>query len=87
VTTNVPATVEEHDSVEVAVPFEVSETDETLKTPHERPVGTVSVSAIDPAKFSVLVRVIVELRREPATPLGDVVDVEKSPTCDMKMAE
>jgi hypothetical protein len=31
--------------------------------------------------------VIVELRREPATPVGDVVDMEKSPTWEMKMAE
>jgi len=83
----VPATVEEHDSVDVAVPFEVSETGEPLKPPHERPVGIVAVSAIDPAKFSVLVRVIVELRREPATLVGDVADIEKSPTCEMKIAE
>ena len=82
-----PATVAEHDSVEVAVPFEASETGETLKALHERPVGAVAESAIDPVKFSVLVRVIVELSREPATLVGDVVDMEKSPTCEMKMAE
>jgi hypothetical protein len=51
VTVKVPATVEEHDNLEEAVAFLASVTGEGLKTLHERPVGTVSVSAIDPAKF------------------------------------
>jgi hypothetical protein len=51
VTVKVPATVEEHDSLEEAVAFLASVTGEGLKTLHERPAGTVSVSVIDPAKF------------------------------------
>jgi hypothetical protein len=51
VTVKVPAIVEEQDSLEEAVAFLTSVTGEGLKTLHERPVGIVSVSAIDPAKF------------------------------------
>ena len=51
VTVKVPATVEEQDRVEAAVPFFVSVTGEALKTRQERPVGTLSASVIDPAKF------------------------------------
>jgi hypothetical protein len=43
--------LEEQDRIEPAVPFLASVTGETLKTPHERPAGTVPVSATDPAKF------------------------------------
>ena len=87
VTVKVPATVEEQDKADAAVPFLASVTGETLKTRQERPGSIVFVSAMDPAKFWELVKVIVELRREPATPVGDVVDMEKSPTCEKKMTE
>ena len=77
-----PGVAEAHDSFEVPVPLEVSVTGLVLKPPHDRPAGIVAVSATEPAKFSKLVKVTSDVIKKPALPLGDVAEIEKSPTWD-----
>lgn len=71
---------EVQDSLEVPVPLAVSVTGVGVKAPHTRPAGTVAVSATEPAKFSELVNVTLEVIAKPAFPVGDVAAIEKSPT-------
>jgi hypothetical protein len=71
---------EVHDSLEVPVPLDVSVTGVLLKELHTRPAGTVAASATEPAKFSELVKVTLDVIVKPALPLGEVAETEKSPT-------
>jgi hypothetical protein len=69
-----------HDSVEVPVPLAVRVILVELNELQVKPAGTTSVRSTEPAKFNVLVRVMVEEINEPGTPLGEVAEIEKSPT-------
>jgi len=46
-----------------------------------KPNGTVSSNDTAPTKFSVLVKVIVDVNEAPALPLGELAVIVKSPTC------
>jgi hypothetical protein len=82
----VPGVAEVHDSLEVPVLLDVSVTGVVLKALHTRPAGIVAVSTTEPAKFSELVKVMVEFIVKPALPLGEVAETEKSPTWEMNLA-
>ena len=51
-----------------------------------KPNGTVSSNDTAPTKFSVLVKVIVDVNEAPALPLGELAVIVKSPTWDTKLA-
>ncbi len=57
-----------------------------LKGWQDRPDGTTSVNAILPAKFWMLVSVMVEVNVLPELPLGEVALMEKSPTWTVALA-
>ena len=76
-----PAVGEVQERLEVPVPFAVNDTGVTVNALQVKPEGRgVSERATEPTKLNVLVRVIVEEIDEPATPLGDVALIVKSPT-------
>jgi len=78
----VPGVADVHDSFDVPVPLAVRVTGVVLKPPHDRPAGIVALNATEPAKFSELVNVTSDVIKKPALPLGDVAEIEKSPTWD-----
>ena len=77
-----PGVADVHDSFDVPVPLAVRVTGVVLKPPHDRPAGIVALNATEPAKFSELVNVTSDVIKKPALPLGDVAEIEKSPTWD-----
>ena len=80
-TTNEPVVGEEQERLEVPVPLAASDTGVTVNALQVKPAGRgVSERATEPTKLNVLVRVTVELIDVPATPLGDVALIVKSPT-------
>ncbi len=84
---NVPDIGEVQDTVEVPVPLAtVSGTLAELNGLHDKPAGTVSVRDTVPTKLNVLVRVTVDVIDDPATPVGDVALIVKSPTWETKVA-
>jgi hypothetical protein len=80
------AVVEVQDKEDVPVPLGVSDTGVTVNALQVKPEGTVSDRPTKPTKLNVLVRVMVEVLDEPATPEGDVALIVKSPTWDTKLA-
>jgi hypothetical protein len=79
--------VEVHDRLAVPVPFAEREmVADGLNGWHVRPAGTVSARATEPTKLNVLVRVTVEVIDAPRAPFGEVALIEKSPTCETKLA-
>ena len=88
VTEKVFAVEEVQDNDDVPVPLAVRDTGVTVNALQVKPEGRgVSERATEPTKLNVLVRVIVEEIDEPATPLGDVALIVKSPTWTVATAE
>jgi hypothetical protein len=81
VTENVPVVGEEQDNKDVPVPLAASDTGVTVNALQVKPEGRgVSERATEPTKFWRLVNVIVDEIDEPAPPLGELAEIEKSPT-------
>ena len=89
VTVKALAVDEVHARVEVPVPLAARVTVGELNPDGQvRPAGSVpSLSDTVPAKFWVLVRVIVEEMVDPTVPLGEVAEIVKSPTWTVTVTE
>jgi hypothetical protein len=89
VTMKVPGDEDVQVNMEVPVLFAVRVTLGDENALQFRPAGSgMSDNATLPAKFSTLVNVIVDMADEPAfTNEGDVAEIVKSPTCEMKLVE
>ena len=88
VTMKVPGDEDVHVNIDEPVPFAAKVTLGDEKALQFRPAGNgVSDNVTLPAKFPTLVNVIVDAADEPAfTNEGDVAEIVKSPTCEMKLA-
>ncbi len=80
VTVKVPTTGEVHDRLDVPVPFAVRGTLVAVNTLQVRPATVLLLSVTVPTKLNLLVRVMVEVAKEPAGAVADEAEMVKSPT-------